>query len=54
MIENKTLWNNVLAQMEICISKANFSMWFKDTYIVRQEDGVVHLACRISSSKTGS
>ncbi len=43
MIENKTLWNNVLAQIELSISKANFSMWFKDTYIVKQDDGVVHV-----------
>ncbi len=43
MIENKTLWNNVLAQIELGISKANFSMWFKDTYIIKQEGGVVLL-----------
>jgi len=43
MVENKTLWNNVLAQIELGISKANFSMWFKDTYIIKQDDGVVHL-----------
>ncbi|MFA5935204.1 MAG: chromosomal replication initiator protein DnaA [Candidatus Paceibacterota bacterium] len=43
MIENKTLWNNVLAQIEISLSKANFSMWFKDTYIVKQDDGLVYL-----------
>ena len=43
MTENKTLWNNVLAQIELGISKANFSMWFKDTYIVKLEDGVVFL-----------
>ena len=43
MIENKTLWNNVLAQIEINLSKANFSMWFKDTYIVKQDDGIVYL-----------
>ncbi len=43
MIENRTLWNNVLAQIELSISKANFSMWFKDTYIIKQEDGVVFL-----------
>src|ERR1035437_813689 len=43
MTEDKTLWNNVLAQIELGISKANFSMWFKDTYIVKQEDGVVLL-----------
>ncbi len=43
MVENKTLWNNVLAQIELGISKANFSMWFKDTFIVKQDDGVVYL-----------
>ncbi len=43
MVENKTLWNNVLAQIELIISKANFSMWFKDTYIIKQEDNTVFL-----------
>ncbi len=43
MVENKTLWNNVLSQIELSISKANFSMWFKDTFIIKQDDGVVHL-----------
>ncbi len=43
MLENKLLWNNVLAQIELSISKANFSMWFKDTYIIKQDDGVVLL-----------
>ncbi len=43
MIENKTLWNNVLAQIELGISKANFSMWFKDTFIIKQDDGVIFL-----------
>jgi chromosomal replication initiator protein len=43
MVENKTLWNNVLAEIELSLSKANFSMWFKDTFIIKQDDGVVHL-----------
>lgn len=43
MIDNKTLWNDVLAGIELSLSKANFSMWFKDTYIIKQEDGVVYL-----------
>jgi chromosomal replication initiator protein len=43
MSENKTLWNNVLSQLEISLSKANFSMWFKDTFIVKQDDGIVYL-----------
>lgn len=43
MVENKTLWNNVLAEIELGLSKANFSMWFKDTFIIKQDDGLVHL-----------
>lgn len=42
-MENKILWDNVLAQIELGISKANFSMWFKGTFIIKQEEGVVHL-----------
>lgn len=44
MLDNKTLWNNVLAGMELALSKANFSMWFKETYIQKQEDGTIFLA----------
>jgi len=44
MPENKSLWDNVLTQMELAMSKANFSMWFKDTYIQKQEEGTVFLA----------
>jgi len=43
MTDNKTIWNNVLAEIEMIISKANFSMWFKDTFIIKQEDGVIFL-----------
>ena len=39
-----TLWNNVLAEMELTISGANFKTWFKDTYIDKQEEGTVFLA----------
>lgn len=43
MIDNKKLWDSVLVEIELEISKANFSMWFKDTSIIKQEDGVVYL-----------
>ncbi len=39
--ENKKLWYSVLAEIELSISKANFSMWFKDTSITKIEDGIV-------------
>ena len=40
----KKLWDDLLAQMEIEVTKANFSTWFKDTYINKIDGGVVHLA----------
>lgn len=39
--ENKKLWQNVLSEIELSISKANFNMWFKDTFISKQEEGTV-------------
>jgi chromosomal replication initiator protein len=43
MYDNKQLWENALVEIELNISKANFSTWFKKTYIVKLEDGIVHL-----------
>lgn len=40
-INNKTLWDNSLAEIENSISKANFSTWFKDTFILKINDGSV-------------
>jgi chromosomal replication initiator protein len=40
----KKLWDDLLAQMEIEVSRANFSTWFKDTYINKMDGGVVYLA----------
>jgi chromosomal replication initiator protein len=41
--ENKKLWSNVLSEIELSISKANFNMWFKDTFINKQEEGIVYV-----------
>lgn len=43
MSTNKELWENVLTDLELSLSKANFTTWFKDTHIVRQDDGVIYL-----------
>jgi len=43
MIENKKLWENVLNDIEMSTSKANFSTWFKNTYVIKQEEGVIFL-----------
>lgn len=33
MINNEQIWQSVLAEMELTLSKANFVTWFKDTFI---------------------
>jgi len=43
-MDDKTLWEKVLASMETMVSKANFSTWFKNTEITKLEDGVVYVA----------
>lgn len=42
-MDNKKLWDGVLVEMELNLSKPNFNTWFKDTFIVKQENGTVHL-----------
>jgi chromosomal replication initiator protein len=44
MIDNKKLWDSVLVEIELSISKANFNTWFKDTYILKQEEGSIFLS----------
>ncbi len=44
MTDNKQLWDKVLSEVEFVVSKANFSTWFKDAYILKQEDGVVYVS----------
>jgi chromosomal replication initiator protein len=39
--DTKQLWENALTAIELSISKANFSTWFKETRIVRYDEGVV-------------
>lgn len=44
MFDNKTLWDNVLSDIEKSVSKATFSTWFRDTGILRQEGGIIFLS----------
>ncbi|MEX1028378.1 MAG: chromosomal replication initiator protein DnaA [Candidatus Paceibacterota bacterium] len=44
IVDNKKLWSSVLVEIELSVSKANFNTWFKDTYILKQEEGVIYLA----------
>jgi len=43
-MDSKKLWDSVLVEMELNLSKPNFNMWFKDTYITRIDDGAVYLS----------
>lgn len=44
LMENKELlWDQVLKEIELSVSKANFTTWFKDTFIVKIDEGVVFI-----------
>jgi chromosomal replication initiator protein len=38
---NSQLWEKALFELEADLSRANFSTWFKNTTIIKQDDGVV-------------
>src|SRR6185436_10185606 len=39
----KQLWKNCLVEIESGISKANFSTWFKNTSIVKEDTGIIYI-----------
>lgn len=41
---NEELWKNVLSEMELSLSKANFVTWFKNTYIASNEKGMITIS----------
>lgn len=43
-IDNKKLWDGVLVEVELSVSKPNFNTWFRDTSIYKHEDGVVYVS----------
>ena len=40
-MDTKQLWKKCLSEIETGVSKANFSTWFKNTCILKEEGGVV-------------
>jgi chromosomal replication initiator protein len=44
MVDNSQLWNSVLSEVESQISRANFSTWFRNTHIVKQDEGTIFVA----------
>ena len=43
MNEYTKMWQTALTEIESAVSQANFSTWFKETAIIREEEGVVYL-----------
>ncbi|MEX0934041.1 MAG: chromosomal replication initiator protein DnaA [Candidatus Paceibacterota bacterium] len=44
MNDTKQLWNTALSEIELSVSKANFTTWFKNTNIVKEEEGIVFIS----------
>lgn len=42
-MDTKQLWKNCLMEIEMGISKANFSTWFKNTSISKEETGIIYV-----------
>ena len=42
-MNTEQLWKNCLVEIEAGISKANFSTWFKNTSILKEEVGIIHI-----------
>jgi chromosomal replication initiator protein len=40
-VDEKSLWQAALGELEVSLSKANFATWFRDTFICSFENGVI-------------
>lgn len=43
-MDTKELWKNCLIDIEAGLSKANFSTWFKNTSILKEDLGIIYIA----------
>jgi chromosomal replication initiator protein len=43
MTTTKEIWENALVELELVISRPNFNTWFKDTHLIRVEEGAAYL-----------
>jgi len=41
---NEELWQAILGELEVSLSKANFTTWFKNTYILEQDEEKITVA----------
>ena len=44
MNDYNKIWQGVLGELELSVSKANFTTWFKDTFIINIIDNKVIIA----------
>lgn len=42
-MNTKDLWNSCLSEIELGISKANFTTWFKNTSIIKEDAGTLYI-----------
>ncbi len=42
-MDTKQLWKNCLVEIEAGVSKANFSTWFKNTSILKEDTGIIYV-----------
>ena len=42
-MDKKELWNRCLSEIEMNISKANFTTWFKNTSILKEDGGIIEV-----------
>lgn len=43
LLDHKTLWDNALGEIELEVSRANFGTWFRNTKIVKEDNGIIQL-----------
>src|SRR3989339_310829 len=43
LLDTRKVWENALVDIELSVSRANFSTWFKGTHVIKIEDGVVYV-----------
>lgn len=43
MNDHSKMWQTALVEIENAVSQANFSTWFKETRIIKEEEGIIYL-----------
>ncbi len=51
-MNNEQLWQAVLGEIELSLSKANFTTWFKNTFISSHQDNKVVICVPNTFTKT--